>query len=109
MPSDLEGEIDVIVSNPPYVAETDRASLPTDVVDHEPHEALFAGGSGTSVIERLSHDALVWLKPDGWLVLEIGETQGEAVGELLTDEGYTSVHVHRDLSGRDRIVEGRKP
>ena len=53
--------------------------------------------------------ALAWLKPDGWLVLEIGETMGEAVGDLLTDEGYTSVHVHLDLSGRDRIVEGRKP
>jgi release factor glutamine methyltransferase len=109
LPSDLVGEIDVIVANPPYVAETDRASLPTDVVDHEPHEALFAGERGTSVIERLSRDALTWLKPDGWLVLEIGETQGEVVGELLTDDGYSSVHVHRDLSGRDRIVEGRKP
>ena len=109
VPSDLEGEVDVIVANPPYVAESDRLSLPADVVDHEPHEALFAGGNGTSVIERLSRDALAWLKPDGWLVLEIGETMGEAVGDLLTDEGYTSVHVHLDLSGRDRIVEGRKP
>lgn len=109
VPADLEGAIDVIVSNPPYVSESDRSTLPVDVVDHEPHEALFAGGSGTSVIERLSREALVWLKPDGWLVVEIGETQGEVVGELLTDDGYTSVHVHRDLGGRDRIVEGRKP
>jgi release factor glutamine methyltransferase len=108
VPSDLTGEIDVVVSNPPYVSESDRSSLPVDVVDHEPHEALFAGDNGISVIERLSREALVWLKPNGWLVLEIGETMGEAVGDLLTDEGYASVHVHRDLAGRDRIVEGRK-
>lgn len=109
VPSNLQGEIDVIVSNPPYVSESDRSTLPVDVVDHEPHAALFAGDHGTSVIERISSDALAWLKPGGWLVLEIGESQGEVVGELLTDDGYASVHVHRDLSGRDRIVEGRKP
>lgn len=109
LPSDLRNEIDVIVANPPYVAEADRVTLPADVVDHEPHQALFAGEGGTAVIDELAREARDWLKPGGWLVLEIGEVQGESTRTTLAAGGYAEVRIHRDLAGRERIAEARKP
>ncbi len=108
LPSDLRNEIDVIVANPPYVAEADRGILPADVVDHEPHQALFAGERGTVVIDELAREARGWLKPGGWLVMEIGEGQGDSTSTTLTAEGYAEVQIHRDLAGRERIAEARK-
>jgi release factor glutamine methyltransferase len=107
LPGDLRGEVDVVVSNPPYVDEAERSLLPRDVVDHEPHEALFAPGSGTSVVRRIAAAAPEWLRDGGRLVLEIGETQGRAVAELLRENGFAEVSIRTDLNGRDRIAEGR--
>ncbi len=107
LPDDLRGAIDVIVSNPPYVATGESSSLPVDVVDHEPHEALFAGVDGTAVIERLAAEARGWLCSGGWLVLEIGESLGERTSQLLAEDGYIEISVEQDLNGRDRIVMGR--
>ena len=109
LPRDLAGRVDVVVSNPPYVDPGERASLPRDVVGHEPPEALFAPATGTSVIERIAAGAGNWLEPGGWLVLEIGETQGEAVREILRACGFADVDIAPDLAGRDRIAEGRWP
>lgn len=109
LPRDLVGQVDVVVSNPPYVDPDERASLPRDVVDHEPEEALFAPATGTSVIERIAAGVADWLVPGGWLVLEIGETQGDAVREILRAGGFAGVEIAPDLTGRDRIAEGRWP
>lgn len=109
LPSEMRGAIDVVVSNPPYVATAEADILPTDVVDHEPHEALFAGDGGTDVIERLAVEALERLRSGGWLVVEIGESLGDSVSTLLSEAGYRDVSVGQDLNGRDRVVEGRKP
>lgn len=109
LPSDLAGRADVVVSNPPYVDPSERPMLPPDVVDHEPAEALFAPGEGTAVISRIAAEAPTWLRPDGWLVLEIGETQGYAVAEILQTAGFADVSIEPDLTGRDRIAEGRWP
>ena len=109
LPAGLAGRVDVVVSNPPYVDPDERASLPRDVVDHEPPEALFAPGEGTSVIVRVAADASAWLRPDGWLVLEIGETQGDAVRAIFDAVGFQDVSIAPDLTGRDRIAEGRWP
>lgn len=109
LPSDLAGRVDVVVSNPPYVDPSERSVLPSDVVDHEPGEALFAPGDGTTVIARIVRSAPAWLRPNGWLVLEIGETQGEAVREILTKNGFADVSIDADLTGRDRVAEGRWP
>lgn len=109
LPADLAGRVDVVVSNPPYVDPGERASLPRDVVDHEPSEALFAPREGTSVIARIAAEVRSWLRPGGWLVLEIGETQGDAVGEILRTSGFAGVEIAPDLAGRDRIAEGRWP
>ena len=108
-PRKLRGGIDVVVANLPYVAASERGQLPAVVVDHEPHEALFAGSDGLSVIGALARQAPAWLAECGWLVLEIGYTQAAPVRALLDPLGYRDVAVHRDLAGRDRVVQARRP
>jgi release factor glutamine methyltransferase len=105
--SELRGRIDVVVSNPPYVALSERDLLPRDVIDHEPHEALFAGEDGLEVIGRLVTEAIEWLRPGGWLVIETGEGHSAEVRELLGSEGYAEIATHEDLTGRPRIAVGR--
>lgn len=107
LPRELAGEIDVIVSNPPYVADEAAAALPKDIVDHEPHRALFAGREGLSVIARLVDGARAWLKPGGWLVFEMGERQQEGVVQLLDGAGFMDVAVGVDLADWPRITEAR--
>jgi len=101
LPASLRGEVDVIVANPPYVAT--GAVLPVDIVDHEPHMALFAGEDGLDVLRRLAAEAPAWLAPGGLLACEIGETQGPACLRLFSSLAPT---VERDYSGRDRFVVG---
>ena len=108
LPDSLEGSVDVVVANPPYVATRDAGILPRSVVDHEPHEALFAGPDGLSTITRIARDAGVWLRPGGTLVLEIGADQRGVVTRILQGQGFTDVKVDVDLAGRDRIAEGRR-
>ena len=109
LPPALTAAVDVVVSNPPYVARGDAARLATDVREHEPPEALFAGAGGLEVIERVALEALPWLAGGGWVVIEIGETIDDAAASLLARAGYERVSVRPDLAGRPRIVEGRKP
>lgn len=98
---------DVIVSNPPYVAE--GSPLLDDAVgEWEPSGALFAGADGLDAYRVLVPGALGHLAEDGWLVLEIGADQGAAVSELCTRAGYERVEVRPDLAGRDRIVVARR-
>ena len=106
LPDDLS--FDVIVSNPPYVAD-DSADLEAIVDDWEPHDALFAGPDGLDDIRRIIADAPTRLRSGGWLVLEIGADQGDAVAELFRTAGYVDVQVGPDLAGLDRIALGRRP
>lgn len=105
LPADLAGRIDVVVSNPPYVATGDE--LAADVRDWEPPEALFAGCDGLDAIRVLLTGAPRWLRPGGWLVVEIGATQGETVRLLAAAAGLAEVEVLADLAGRDRILVAR--
>lgn len=110
LPDDLRKGIDVVVANPPYVAEPERPSLPVDVGEHEPEGALFGGGqAGMETITRLAHDARAWLRPGGWLVSEIGSGQGPAVHDLFESLGYLQVRVGVDYANWPRVVEARKP
>jgi release factor glutamine methyltransferase len=104
---ELKGEVDVIVSNPPYVTRAEGRRLPPEVVEHEPHDALFAGGDGLDVIRRIAEEAPRWLKVGGWLVIEIGETQADTVRTVFQRAGFPGAEVHRDLAGRDRVVSAR--
>ena len=105
----LEGlgeDWDAILSNPPYIAEGDRASLPRDVRDHEPHGALFGGADGLDVVRELVRQAADTRAP--LLALEIGAGQAEAVREIVRTAGFHDVGARRDLAGIERVVVGRR-
>ncbi len=104
LPQRLMGRIDLLVSNPPYVAAGEWGNLPVDV-RHEPRAALVAGPEGTEVLARIADDAYWWLGVGGYVICEIGETQGAAADGLFFafDRG-----IRQDLTGRDRFVVGRK-
>jgi release factor glutamine methyltransferase len=108
LPASLRERVDVVVSNPPYVPVAESSLLPRDVVDHEPHVALFADGGGLDIVRRIAAGARAWLRPGGWVVLEIGDRQGDAVTELLRALDYSDVAVSRDLTDRERIAEARR-
>ena len=99
---------DGIVSNPPYVAEGDRATMSKEL-EHDPDLALFSGADGLDLIRRLIPQAYERLNPGAWLALEIGHDQSAAVQELLAAAGFTDIHVKSDLSGIERFPVGRKP
>jgi release factor glutamine methyltransferase len=101
----VEGPFDAVVSNPPYVADRDRAGLPADVARHEPAEALFAGADGLDVIRRLIPAAAA--SGAALLALEVGAGQAAAVAALMRAAGYARVDVTRDLAGIERVVVGR--
>lgn len=101
---------DVIVSNPPYIAEHERAEMDPEVVEWEPAQALFAGADGLDVIRELVAGAPQHLRPGGLLALEIGAGQGTAVLDLVgATPGLEAAELRPDLAGRDRIVLARCP
>ncbi len=106
LPPDVR--FDVIVANPPYVAD-DSPDLAPAVRDWEPATALFAGPDGLADIRTLVDGARPRLQPDGWLVLEIGHDQGPAVADLLAAAGYRDIAILADLAGHDRIARARCP
>lgn len=97
---------DLIVANPPYVAET--AELPPHVVNFEPHVALFAGPDGLDAIRRVAREAAAHLRPDGHLLLEIGYDQFDAVTAILHESGWRSAIGYLDTLGRRRAVHVRR-
>lgn len=99
---------DAVLSNPPYVAEADRASLAPEITAHEPPGALFSGEDGLDVIRRLVPAAAAALTPGGLLAVELGAGQAPAVAALLEAEGFAEVHARADLAGIDRVVAGRR-
>jgi len=103
--NELRRAIDVVISNPPYISENERSSLPTEVADHEPDVALFAARDGLEIFERIAFSAKGWLVSGGVLLSEIGDRQGETVTRLLTHLGYESPVIREDLVGRPRIAE----
>lgn len=107
LPADRMGDFDLIISNPPYVA--DDETLPSVVADWEPADALFSGPSGLEAATVLIDGAMQWLRSGGALVLELGETQLAAATKLATSVGYIDVSTHRDLAKRDRALVARKP
>ncbi len=106
LPQELCGKLDLIVSNPPYVARHEE--LPTEVAAWEPASALFAGERGTEDLDHLADTAPRWLGPQGALVLEMAPWQTEPVSARLEGR-FVDVEVHKDLAGLDRVVIGRYP
>ncbi len=97
---------DAIVSNPPYIAESERNALPKEVREYEPSVALFAGKTGLEFYRRLIPDAWPRLASGGWLLMEIGHGQRDAVAELL--HGWNAVEFVPDLQGIPRVAMARR-
>lgn len=103
----LDGTVDVLVCNPPYVP--DGVPVPAEVAGHDPAEAVFAGPDGLAVIRPVIARAAALLRPGGWLGLEHDDTHAAAVPGLLRRDGrFTDVADHRDLAGRPRFVTARR-
>jgi release factor glutamine methyltransferase len=101
------GEFDFVVSNPPYVGESEEDSVQLEVRKFEPRNAVFAGPTGLEVIERLIPQAQTVLRPGGWLVFEISGTIAEAARHSLA--GWAEVQLTNDLQGIARVAAARKP
>ena len=102
----IEGQVDLVVSNPPYIGLDEMDGLSPEVHDHEPHMALTDGGDGLSAYREISHQAAGLLRVGGRLIVEIGPTQAAAVAQMFADNGFEKVRVIQDLDGRDRVVSG---
>ena len=103
----LKPDFDVVVSNPPYVGESEEDQVQLEVRKFEPREAVFAGPTGLEVVARLLPQAQGALHPGGWLVMEISGTIADGVRGLLDD--WEEVRVTKDLRGIPRVVRARKP
>lgn len=101
----MDGQYDVIVSNPPYIPPSVIEGLMPEVRLHEPMLALDGGQDGLEFYRRIVGQAVTRLAPNGRLFLEIGCEQAAAVAEILQKQGYREVQVFQDLAGKDRIVQ----
>lgn len=97
---------DMIVSNPPYISEEDYAILPLNVKEHEPIMALTDHSDGCKIIERIITQARTRLVSHGILLMEIGETQGEKVRNILTNNGFQNIQILKDYSDKIRFAYG---
>ena len=104
VPIELRGVVDVLVSNPPYVGEEERRDVPTDVLDWEPHLALFGGHDGTDALRHLLVESPSWLRPGGTVVLEIAPRQTEWATTFASDNGFVRARIIDDLAGRPRVL-----
>lgn len=104
----VEGQFDLIVSNPPYIALEEMEGLSAEVREHEPDIALTDGGDGLGAYRAIAAGAMAHLAPGGRLLLEIGPAQGTAVSVLLEQAGFGGIAVLPDLDGRDRVVRAQK-
>ncbi|MBV1786791.1 peptide chain release factor N(5)-glutamine methyltransferase [Marinobacterium sp. D7] len=102
----LSGRFDMILSNPPYIDETDPHLAQGDV-RFEPRSALVAAASGLADIRQIAEQARAYLKPCGWLLFEHGYDQGQPVRALLNGLGYAEVATLSDLGGHERVTLGR--
>jgi release factor glutamine methyltransferase len=100
---ELDGTLDVVVSNPPYIPD-DAIPRDPEVRLHDPAAALYGGPDGLDVVRGLSRRALALLRPGGALVIEHGELQGAELRALLDGDGWRATATHRDLLGRDRAT-----
>ncbi|WP_396642173.1 peptide chain release factor N(5)-glutamine methyltransferase [Microbacterium sp.] len=105
---ELDGTVDVVVSNPPYVPN-DAIPRDPEVRFHDPEAALYGGPDGLDVVRRVSRAALRLVHPGGTVVIEHGEWQGAAVRDILTADGWRAAATHPDLTMRDRATTALRP
>jgi len=105
LPPELNGRLDLVVANPPYLSADVRDDLPADVLA-DPAQALFGDADLSG---RLFHEAAVWLRPTGVVAVEIDASSADTMAAVAGSSGFEDVRVHPDLTGRDRVVTGRRP
>jgi release factor glutamine methyltransferase len=101
-------KFDLIVSNPPYIPLNEVADLQAEVRDHEPHTALTDGLDGLSIVERIIREAPAFLKPEGFLLLEIGFGQAERVYEMFGAGKWEGLEFLKDLQGIPRTIKAKR-
>lgn len=106
LPDELRGNVDLIISNPPYVP--DEAELPIEVSGWEPSSALFAGGDGTDDLRTIIEGAGEWLTDEGVLVCELSPEQAESMAELARGK-FHEFRIGADMTGRERALMARRP
>lgn len=105
----VAGAFDLVVSNPPYIAEDEYEKLPPGVKNYEPSEALRGGKTGLDFYEKLIAQAHLYLPKNGWLLLEIGAKQQKDVRELMESKGtYADIELRADYAGLPRLIKGRR-
>lgn len=104
---DLNGQVDVLISNPPYIPD-EMIPIYPEVHLHDPSLALYGGSDGLDLIRKVDATARRLLRPGGSLIIEHADMQGKAVQELLLASGWRNVATHKDLAGRDRATTGTR-
>jgi len=104
----LHGKFDLIISNPPYIAENEMDALEQDVINFDPRIALTPGGDGLAPYRIIAGQAQNYLSENGRVILEIGYLQGNDVQNLFLNAGFVSVQVLQDLDGKDRVIVAKR-
>lgn len=100
---------DILISNPPYIPTKEIEELMEEVRFHDPRLALDGHEDGLYFYRIITEESIKYLKPGGWLLYEIGCSQGEDVSRLLRDAGFENIVIVKDLPGLDRVVLGQRP
>jgi release factor glutamine methyltransferase len=100
---ELNGQVDVLVSNPPYIPD-DMIPIYPEVHLHDPSMALYGGADGLDLVRKVEASAKRLLRKGGALVIEHADMQGDAIRELILNLGWRQCSTHKDLSGRDRAT-----
>ncbi len=107
LPDHLKGQVDLVVSNPPYIRAADIPGLAIEVSGHDPAEALDGGKDGLVFYRALASKLSDWLRPGGHVAVEIGDDQGQDVEDIFSASGLEEIRVIRDYADRDRVVTAR--
>ena len=109
-PVDIDKHFDIIVSNPPYITVSEKNKMERNVLDFEPHEALFVPNDESLIFyNKISDIALKMLNSKGYLYFEINQAKGTDVMELLKKKGFENVQLKKDISGNSRMIKAVKP
>ena len=108
-PCPFEEQFDIIVSNPPYVMDKEKSLMRSNVLDHEPHLALFVSDDDPLIFYRaIARWSQICLKSDGYGIVEINEALGPETAAVFQSAGFEEISVLKDLSDRDRFVKFKK-
>ncbi|MCP4293779.1 MAG: peptide chain release factor N(5)-glutamine methyltransferase [bacterium] len=107
IPSQLKGQVDLLVSNPPYVRRGDIDGLSVEVAQHDPREALDGGPDGLVFYKALAAEMARWVRPGGYIIVEIGDDQAQDVSDIFAASGGSDIQVIQDYSHRDRVVSAQ--